>query len=99
MAQGLLSDMSASLVQELISLLGTSNVLHRPEDLILAEGPNVLQATVTAAEYAGREFITTATTPDGATITFLAPQALPTDAAVRLSVTADRVRVFPTAQS
>ncbi len=29
--------MSASLVQELISLLGTSNVLHRPEDLILYE--------------------------------------------------------------
>ena len=37
MAKGLHSHMNPSLVQELISLLGTSNVLHRPEDLILYE--------------------------------------------------------------
>lgn len=37
MAKGLHSHMNSSLVQELISLLGTSNVLHRPEDLILYE--------------------------------------------------------------
>ena len=67
----------------------------RPEDLVAgAEGVNTIEALVTGAEYAGREFVGTAVTRDDQPIIFRSPQRISPDEMVRLSVPTDRVRVF-----
>ncbi|GGF09931.1 ABC transporter ATP-binding protein [Aliidongia dinghuensis] len=67
----------------------------RPEDLVAgAEGDNIVEARVTGAEYAGREFVGTAVTQDGQPVIFRSLRRISQDEVVRLSVPTERVRVF-----